>query len=59
MTSITEITNKIIQREFKIDELSRKRGVFSNNICNIKRHKYKLKPILKECRKVEIALSLV
>ena len=27
MTLITEMTNNIIQGEFKIDELSRKRGV--------------------------------
>ena len=50
MTPITTVIDEIIQREIKIDELSRKREIFSNYFYNIKRHQYELKKILKEGR---------
>ena len=51
MTPITTVIDEIIQREIKIDELSRKREIFSNYFYNIKGHQYELKKILKEGRK--------
>ena len=49
---------EIFHRDLKRDQLNKKREIFSNNIYSIKRHKYKLKEILKEGRKVEKEKSL-
>ena len=49
-TSITQMSDDIYNRDFKIDELNNKRERFSNDISNIKRYKYKLKQ-MKEGRK--------
>ena len=51
MTQITTMIDENINRIFKINELNNKRGRFSNDVYNIKRHKYELKGILKEGRK--------
>ena len=39
MTSITSMIDEIFHRDFKIDELNRKRKVFSNDVYNIIIHK--------------------
>ena len=51
MTSISTMTDKIFNRDSKIDKLKKKREIFSNDIYSIKRHKFKLNVILKEGRK--------
>ena len=55
---ITSMAYEIFHRDLKRDKLNKKREIFSNNIYSIKRHKYKLKEILKEGRKVEKEKSL-
>ena len=45
------MNDDIFHRNLKIDELNRKRQLFSNDLYNIKRYKYKLNEILKEDRK--------
>ena len=50
-TSITYMTDEILKRDFRIDELNKKREVFSNDISKIKRYKFKLKEILKDGRR--------
>ena len=47
---MTSMIDEIFHRDLKIDELNRERFFYSNNVYNIKRHKYKLKN-LKEGRK--------
>ena len=51
MTPIIPINNEKFHRDLKIDELYRKKELISNDVYNIKRQKYKLKEMLKECRK--------
>lgn len=51
MTSIIPINNEKFHRDLKIDELYKKKELISNDVYNIKRQKYKLKEMLKECRK--------
>ena len=48
MTPITIMTNEIFNYELKIDELNKKREIFSNDVYNIKIYEYQLKEILKE-----------
>ena len=50
-TSIINISDDIINRDFRIEELSNKSEIFSNDVSKIKRYKYKLKEILKEGRR--------
>ena len=50
-TPIINISDDIINRDFKIEELSNKREILSNNVNKIKRNKFKLKEILKEGKK--------
>ena len=50
-TSITNISDDIIKRDFRIEELSNKREIFSNDVSKIKRYKFKLKEILKDGRR--------
>ena len=39
-TPITQMSDEIFNRDFKIDELNKKIERFSNDVSNIKRHKY-------------------
>ena len=48
MTTITTMIDEIFNLDFKIDQLNKKREIFSNDTYNIKSYKYKLKEILKE-----------
>ena len=50
-TSITDMLDKFLNRDLRIDELNKKREVFSNDVSKIKRYKFKLKGILKDGRK--------
>ena len=50
-TPITNISDDTINRDFRIEELSNKREIFSNNVSKIKRYKFTLKKILKEGRR--------
>ena len=47
-TPIINISDDIINRVFRIEELSNKREILSNDVFKIKRYKFKLKEILKE-----------
>ena len=47
ITPRSAMINEIFHRDFKIDELNRKREMSSNDIYNIKIHKYKLKRNIK------------
>ena len=47
---IINVTESINDREIEIDELSRKKVVFSNDVNRIRKHKNNLKQILKEYR---------
>ena len=49
-TSIVTITELIDNREIEIDDLSKKREVFSNDVNKIRKHKCNLKTILKDGR---------
>ena len=49
---ITHISEDILNRDFRIEELSNKREIFSNNVSKIKRYKYNLKEILKDWRRI-------
>ena len=40
-----------MNRNYRIDELNKKREVFSNNVSKIKRYDFKLKEILKDGRR--------
>ena len=42
------MSDDILNRDLKIDELNKKREKFSNDVYNIKRYRYQLKEILKE-----------
>ena len=44
-TPITQMSYDIFNRDFKIDELIKKREKFSNDVSKIKRHEYTLKEI--------------
>ena len=46
-TSITNISNDIINRDFRIEELSNKREILSNDVYKTKKYKFKLKEIFK------------
>ena len=50
-TPIINISDDIIYRDFRIEELSNKREILSNNVNRIQRYKFKLKEILKEGRR--------
>ena len=50
-TPIINVSDDIINRDFRIEELSNKREILSNNVNRIKRYKFKLKEILKEGRR--------
>ena len=50
-TSITDMLDKCLNRDLRIDELNKKREVFSNDVSKIKRYKFKLKGLLKDGRK--------
>ena len=50
-TSITHMTDESLNRDFRIDELNKKREIFSNDVSKIKRYKFNLKEILKDGRK--------
>ena len=49
-TLIINATESINDREIEIDEFSRKRDIFSNDINIIRKYKNNLKLMLKECR---------
>ena len=49
--TITNMTDEILNRDFRIDELKKKRELFSNDVSKIKRYKFKLKEILKDGRR--------
>ena len=49
-TPITQTSDDILNRGFRIDEIHKKREKFSNDVSNIKRNKYKLKEVLREGR---------
>ena len=49
-TSIVTITELIDNREIEIDDLSKKREVFSNDVNKIRKHKCNVKTILKDGR---------
>ena len=49
---IAHILENILNRDLRIDELSKKREIFSNDVSKIKRYKYNLKEILKNGRKI-------
>ena len=51
-TPITHMSEDIKNRDFRIEELSNKREIFSNDISKIKRYKFNLKEILKDGRKI-------
>ena len=51
-TPITLMSHGIFNRDLRIDEWNKKREKFGNDIFNIKRHKFKLKEILKEGKKI-------
>ena len=42
-TSIINMTDEILKRNFRIDELNKKREVFSNDVYKMKRYKFTLK----------------
>ena len=48
-TLIINITESIINKEIEIDDLARKRYIFSNDVNRIRKHKNYFKPVLKEC----------
>ena len=50
-TTITNMTDEILNRDFRIDELNKKRELFSNDVSKIKRYKFKLREILKDTRR--------
>ena len=50
ITLIGNITESIDNIEFEIDELSKKREVFSNDVNKIRKHKCNLKTMLKDGR---------
>ena len=47
--------DEILNRDYRIDELNKKREVFSNNVSKIKRYKFKLKKILKYGRRFRVS----
>ena len=49
-TSITNMTDKIYYRDFRIDELNKKRKVFGNDVTKIKRNVKALENIQKPSR---------
>ena len=46
-TSITNMIDEILNRDYRIYELNKKIEVFSNDVFKIKRYKFKLKEIKK------------
>ena len=50
-TPITNISDDIINRDFRIEELSNSREILSIDVSKIKKHKFKLKEILKDGRR--------
>ena len=50
-TPITNISDFIVNPDFRIEELSNKREIFSNDVSKIKRYKFKLKETLKDGRR--------
>ena len=51
--------NEILNSDYRIDELNKKREVFSNDVSKVKRYKFKLKEILKMGEDLETEKSLV
>ena len=51
-TPITNISEDILNRDFRLEELSNKREIFSNDVSKIKRYKFKLNFFLKDERKI-------
>ena len=51
-TPITHISDEILNRDFRIDELNKKREVFSDDVSKIKIYKFNLKETLKDGRKI-------
>ena len=49
-TPITQISEDILNGVLRIEELSNKREIFSNDVSKIERYKFKLKEILLEGR---------
>ena len=47
-TSITNMTDEILNRDYRIDELNKKKKGFNNDVSKVKRYKFKLKEILKD-----------
>ena len=45
------MSDEILNCDFRIDELNKKRVVFSNDVSKIKRYKFKLKEILKDWKR--------
>ena len=45
------MTDEILNRDYRIDELNNKREVFGNDVFKIKRNKFKLKETLKDGRR--------
>ena len=52
-TSIINISDDIVNRDFRIEELSNKREILSNDVYKTKRYKFKLKEILNNGRKTK------
>ena len=46
------MSDEILNRDFRIDELNKKRDIFSNDVSKIKRYKFNFKEILKDKRKM-------
>ena len=45
------MTDKILNRDYRIDDLNKKSEIFSNDVSKIKRYKFKLREILKDGRR--------
>ena len=46
------MTDEILIRDFQVDELNKKREMFSNNVSKIKTYQFNLKEMLKDGRKI-------
>ena len=49
--SITNMTDEILNRDYRIDKSNKKREVFSNDVSKIKRYEFKLTEILNDGRR--------
>ena len=50
-TSIINTSDDIVNRDFRIEELSNRREILSNDVYKTKRYKFELKEILKDSRR--------